>query len=159
MFRAAILAAVIVCLTHALLSYPGYESVPATPAIDVLPLPADCPSGQCPVRAPVIRETMRAVAMPVVSVVEAVAHPHTRGQWSYPGDVYSHLASTHGVNASGMSLQQAESLHSSLHEQTAMVSRSYVVGQPVRNVVRFQPVRSVLRAHPVRTMLRRVFCR
>jgi hypothetical protein len=35
--------------------------------------------------------------------------------WSYPGEIRQHLASGHGVNASGMSREEAESLHDSLH--------------------------------------------
>jgi hypothetical protein len=37
--------------------------------------------------------------------------------WSYPkGSVYTHLRLDHGINAQGMSYQQAEALHDSLHE-------------------------------------------
>ena len=35
--------------------------------------------------------------------------------WTYPGEIRQHLASGHGVDASGMSREEAESLHDSLH--------------------------------------------
>jgi hypothetical protein len=31
--------------------------------------------------------------------------------WTYPGEIRQHLASGHGVNASGMSREEADSLH------------------------------------------------
>ena len=48
-------------------------------------------------------------------------------QWTYPGDIRSHLASSHGTTATaGMTKNQMESLHDSLHNGTRQVA------QPVR---------------------------
>lgn len=50
----------------------------------------------------------------------------SRSSWIYPPpgiDVYSHLASTHGIDASGMSYSQAMDLHTSMHGSTG-ASRS-----------------------------------
>lgn len=40
-------------------------------------------------------------------------------RWTYPGEIHSHLASGHGVNANGMTTEQAERLHDKLHNQQA----------------------------------------
>lgn len=55
-------------------------------------------------------------------------------QWTYPGDIRSHLSTSHGTTATaGMSQNQMESLHDSIHNGT----RTY--SQPVvRPVVRVQ---------------------
>ena len=59
-------------------------------------------------------------------------------QWTYPGRIDSHLMSTHGVSQSqlsGMSKQQQERLHDSLHNGAVSrpVYRLPVYRQPVRS--------------------------
>jgi len=64
------------------------------------------------------------VATPSVSVS---GYYDGTSQWTYPGDIRSHLASSHGTTATaGMSKDQMESLHDSLHNGTRQVA------QPVR---------------------------
>lgn len=49
-------------------------------------------------------------------------------RWTYPGEIHSHLASGHGVNAQGMTTEQAERLHDSLHNanrSSGVVQRAY----------------------------------
>jgi hypothetical protein len=51
-------------------------------------------------------------------------------QWTYPGDIRSHLATSHGTTAAaGMSKDQMESLHDSLHNATryAPAPRQFVM--------------------------------
>lgn len=88
---------------------------------------AQCPGGVCPTGATA----------------------HSRGQYSYPGDVYTHLMVDHGINAAGMSLYEAESLHSRLHRESKSGSAVNVVRgladaalAPGRYVRNRQPVKS-----------------
>ena len=37
-------------------------------------------------------------------------------QWTYPGDIKSHLRNHHHINTDGMSFQQMKHLHNVLHE-------------------------------------------
>jgi hypothetical protein len=165
MFRSAIAALVVVMISYTIFQQPASQSV-ALPPCDaqssqmvslpvVVPqkfemvVPADCPDGKCPLQ-------------PKASQV-VVSSAHSRGQWSYPGDIQSHMASTHGVNVSGMSLQQAETLHSQLHQQNVTYARTtstvrYTRAAPARRVVT-APVRFIVNRQPVRSVLRRVFCR
>jgi hypothetical protein len=57
----------------------------------------------------------RPVASMAASVRANVAQRSGGLHWTYPGEIRQHLASGHGVNASGMSREEAESLHDSLH--------------------------------------------
>jgi len=36
-------------------------------------------------------------------------------EWTYPGNIFDHLRSSHGTNADGLSVAEAERLHSSIH--------------------------------------------
>jgi hypothetical protein len=67
---------------------------------------------------PVVKTVVQSV--PVASVpVQSSSH------WTYPGDITSHLQTTHGQNVSGMSTEQQLSLHDSIHEsQRGNVSRT-----------------------------------
>ena len=54
-------------------------------------------------------------------------------QWTYPGDIRSHLQGTHGVgNTAGMTKNQMEALHDSLHNGSRSVSRSRTVTRSVQ---------------------------
>lgn len=50
--------------------------------------------------------------------------PKRPGHWSYPGDLASHLQSTHGVSTAGLSRKQLLDLHDYLHESNSPVIRS-----------------------------------
>jgi len=47
-------------------------------------------------------------------------------RWTYPGDIASHLAGTHGQSVAGMSVPEMEALHDSLHN-----AESYGAGMTV----------------------------
>ena len=69
------------------------------------------------------------VSTPTVSTptVSVSGYYDGTSQWTYPGDIRSHLATSHGTTATaGMSKNQMESLHDSLHNGTRQVA------QPVR---------------------------
>ena len=74
-----------------------------------------------------VRYFYRPVASMVASVRANVAQRSGGTRWTYPGEIRQHLASGHGVNASGMSREQAESLHDSLHN----AQRGVRVQQPI----------------------------
>lgn len=144
MIRSAISAFVVVCLCFAILQVPGapqYAPLPTAealaPSFAAIPLPSvgNCPGGVCPVPAKSID----------VASVQQVSIPAVH--WTYPGEVRSHLASEHGVNASGMTTAQAEALHDSLHNaktSTPVVRYVQTVNRPIYHVA------------PVRTALQRV---
>ena len=88
-----------------------------------------CPGGVCPVpvrasalvvlpdgsiASRVVVRSAGVVAAPVIRTVRTVSRSH----WTYPGDIYSHIAGSHGVSAAGMSRDEAESLHDRLHESS-----------------------------------------
>jgi hypothetical protein len=91
--------------------------------------------------------------------------------WTYPGEIRTHLAVSHGVNAAGMTTAQAEALHDSLHNGDTGYVVSYrpvamMATAPVRYMARQQPIRQVasvplrlIRSQPVRSAIRRIFCR
>jgi hypothetical protein len=60
--------------------------------------------------------------------------------WTYPGDVYTHLRMDHGVDASGMSYEQAASLHDSLHEGRSRSRGGGPIVMQSRPVVRMRPL-------------------
>lgn len=80
--------------------------------------------------------TVAPVVDPPVEVVESsplasIADSYTGGIWSHPGSVDEHLVSDHNVlprELTGLSHEQKERLHSSLHEG----GQSHVVTQPTR---------------------------
>lgn len=53
-----------------------------------------------------------------VSVSSGSVRVSSGPHWTYPGDIQSHLAVGHGQQVSGMSQDEMESLHDSLHEGT-----------------------------------------
>lgn len=180
MLRSAFTAFVVVFVGFAILQIPGRpETVPLPSAeaagfsFDVLPLPVSggCPGGVCPVparAAEVVRAVVNVAATPVIRTVAPVV---SANHWTYPGEIRTHLVASHGVNASGMTIAQAEALHDSLHNGSTSHAVSYrpvamVATAPVRYVASRQPVRRVasvpvrlLSSQPVRSAVRRIFCR
>ena len=81
------------------------------------------------------------VAVPVASSVQpgfSTGYYSGGSQWTYPGRIDNHLTSSHGVSRSqlsGMSKQEQERLHDSLHNGTPNrpVYRQPVYRQPVRS--------------------------
>lgn len=65
----------------------------------------------------------------------SVADSYSGPNWTYPGTIDGHLASTHGVSQSetaGMTQRQKERLHASIHQQgvtTRVVSQPRVIYQ------------------------------
>ncbi len=49
------------------------------------------------------------------------------GHWSYPGDIASHLLSTHGRSVAGMSREQMLDMHDALHEGRSVAVQSKTV--------------------------------
>jgi hypothetical protein len=45
-----------------------------------------------------------------------VASVQSYGHWSYPGDIATHLATTHGRTVAGLTREQMLNLHDALHE-------------------------------------------
>ena len=68
--------------------------------------------------------------------------------WSYPGSINNHLTQDHGVDVSGMSVEQMLNLHDSLHGNSVRSSNVVVYSGPVVNTLKFfqqrKPVRSIL---------------
>lgn len=62
-----------------------------------------------------------------VSSVPA-AIPKRPGHWSYPGNLATHLSTTHGVNVAGMSKEEMLDMHDYLHETSPRKSTSRRVG-------------------------------
>lgn len=185
----AAFATMVVCFL--LLQIPGRPetapvplSIAAPPSYETLP----CPTGQCPLVPRVIPQPVRQIA-PASYAPAAAAMPVVRNSnahWTYPGDIDSHMAASHGVSTAGMSHEQALSMHDALHEGRTYASSTVtyssvsapvvryvarrpvlaVATAPVRYVVNRQPIRSIarlpvriLQRQPVRSFVRRVFCR
>jgi len=74
-----------------------------------------CPGGVCPTDSNVQVST------------EPTPPPRstTRGHWSYPGTIDSHLEGTHGVATAGMTREQKLDYHDALHEGRAPTKSSY----------------------------------
>lgn len=68
-------------------------------------------------------------------------------QWTYPGEIRQHLESGHGVDASGMTQEQAEALHDELHNEAsgrAVASpQTYLYQQRQTQNYTYQPQRRV----------------
>jgi len=64
-------------------------------------------------RYEIVGDRVRYFYRPVTPVVRSGGL--VRSHWTYPGEIRQHLASGHRVKASGMSREEAESLHDSLH--------------------------------------------
>jgi hypothetical protein len=59
-----------------------------------------------------------------------------QSHWTFPGDIYSHLANGHGQSAAGLTREQAMRLHDNLHN----AAKSSRYGQRAwPNVNRAQP--------------------
>jgi len=168
MIRSALAAFAVVCVCIGLMQLPELPSAPP-----------GCPGGVCPV--PISSVSYESLPLPTAMPIQITNVAPVVGHWSYPGDIATHLAESHGVSAAGMSHEQALTLHDQLHEGgiTRSASSSYVSYQtqpgyrvarvamaPVRYVVARRPIRSVaaipvriLQRQPVRSAVRRLFCR
>ena len=83
-------------------------------SIDRLALVMERPA---PVVAIIPKPKPVVVAVVKQSLPVAVTYAPSRNHWTYPGDIRSHLATGHGnVNTAGMSQDEMETLHDSLHE-------------------------------------------
>ena len=75
-------------------------------------------------------KTTRIVNRPFIPVTRKVTRTKTgyydgTSQWTYSGDIASHLANGHGVsNTTRMTKDEMEAVHDSLHNKTRIVSRS-----------------------------------
>jgi hypothetical protein len=76
---------------------------------------SSCPGGLCPTAASVAAPSRRVLSAPFKALSNGAGH------WSYPGDINSHLESTHGVSTAGMSREEKLNLHDSLHENGGQV--------------------------------------
>lgn len=66
-----------------------------------------------------------ASSRPVVSnTVSAPVVVSSSSHWTYPGDIASHLSTTHGQDVSGLTTEQQLTLHDDLHEGR-VVARSF----------------------------------
>lgn len=59
-----------------------------------------------------------------------------RSQWTYPGDIASHVATVHGISTAGKTKEQLEREHDAAHNGTRV---TYAVPAVVRSTVRYQP--------------------
>lgn len=79
--------------------------------------------------APVVK-----VETPRVSVaVGGYSQPDGyKSQWTYPGDIATHVSTVHGISAAGKSKEQLEKEHDAAHNATrvAVSTRSVVVATP-----------------------------
>lgn len=76
------------------------------------------------------------------------------GHWTFPGDIASHLRTTHGKNVNGMTQEQMLNMHDALHEGEAkpvVQLQTCPVGQPCPQR---QPVQQTY-TQPRRTVFRR----
>jgi hypothetical protein len=70
-----------------------------------------------------------------------------RSQWSYPGDIVTHVSTVHGISTAGKSKEQLEREHDAAHN--AVVTRSVVVQRP--QVVRSNCPGGVCPTQPTKT--------
>lgn len=100
----------------------------------------DCGSGPCP--TPSVEKVAVVESKPIVASRPAVSPSVTssdsyRARWTYPGNISTHLSSTHGVDVSGMSVSDQLRLHDSMHEaERGSSTVRYSVASPVRSYVR-----------------------
>ena len=118
--------------TASMLSVPDFEAneQPEEIASEVIIIQDGqvCEDGRCPL----IREAVKAVAKPAVNTVRALADV-VRGDCPC------------GPDCQCYQVQDSAVVSSSYQYSSTPNYRTYVAGQPLRNVVRCQPVRSVLR--------------
>ncbi len=92
---------------------------------------------------PVVNATAKATVQATRSIVEVAIPPYprvqqavsSRGHWSYPGDLATHLAKSHNVSAVGLTRDEQLNLHDSLHRPSSYQysqRRSVVYRGPVR---------------------------
>ena len=70
-----------------------------------------------------------------------------KSQWSYPGDIVTHVSTVHGISVAGKSKEQLEREHDAAHN--AVVTRSVVVPGP--QVVRSNCPGGVCPTQPTKT--------
>jgi hypothetical protein len=70
-----------------------------------------------------------------------------RSQWTYPGDIVTHVSTVHGIPTAGKSKEQLEREHDAAHN--AVVTRSVVVQRP--QVVRSNCPGGVCPTQPTKT--------
>ena len=70
-----------------------------------------------------------------------------RSQWTYPGDIATHVSTVHGISVAGKSKEQLEREHDAAHN--AVVTRSVVVQRP--QVVRSNCPGGVCPTQPTKT--------
>jgi hypothetical protein len=70
-----------------------------------------------------------------------------RSQWTYPGDIVTHVSTVHGISVAGKSKEQLEREHDAAHN--AVVTRSVVVQRP--QVVRSNCPGGVCPTQPTKT--------
>lgn len=103
----------------------------------------DCGSGPCPTPAV---EKVSVNSTPAVASKPVPASDSYRARWTYPGNISTHLSSTHGVDVSGMSVSDQLRLHDSMHEaERGSSTVRYSVANPVQYSTS-QPVRSYVRS-------------
>ena len=61
--------------------------------------------------------------------------------WTYPGDLGSHLQSTHGVSTAGLSREQMLNLHDALHEGRGYQTSGRAYSKTAYTQRRFAPLR------------------
>jgi hypothetical protein len=70
-----------------------------------------------------------------------------KSQWTYPGDIATHVSTVHGISVAGKSKEQLEREHDAAHN--AVVTRSVVVQRP--QVVRSNCPGGVCPTQPTKT--------
>jgi hypothetical protein len=70
-----------------------------------------------------------------------------KSQWTYPGDIATHVSTVHGISVAGKSKEQLEREHDAAHN--AVVTRSIVVQRP--QVVRSNCPSGVCPTQPTKT--------
>jgi hypothetical protein len=70
-----------------------------------------------------------------------------KSQWTYPGDIVTHVSTVHGISVAGKSKEQLEREHDAVHN--AVVARSVVVQRP--QVVRSNCPGGVCPTQPTKT--------
>jgi hypothetical protein len=70
-----------------------------------------------------------------------------KSQWTYPGDIVTHVSTVHGISTAGKSKEQLEREHDAAHN--AVVTRSVVVQRP--QVVRSNCPGGVCPTQPTKT--------
>lgn len=73
----------------------------------------------------VAKISVGSVAKTVDKVVPIEATRVNGPRWTYPGNIYDHLRTGHGVSGEGLSLREAEDYHSSLHNATRSSTVTY----------------------------------